>query len=116
MGRGRTKTSDPTTRGWETAGGRVRWLLHEKWAGNCSAMARAIGVSHTERNKIGFGGREPGRRVLEAVAAYPRFNPVWILSGQGEPMLEAPRPPAPIAVPIAESVLPGPLHQHPDLL
>src|SRR4051794_24232289 len=110
MGRARTKTSPSSAREWDSAGGRVRWLLHSVWGGNCSAMAQAIGVSPTVINKIDNAGREPGRLVLENIAHHAKVNPAWLLSGAGEPIGGN------CEVPIAKRALPGLPQQHPELL
>jgi hypothetical protein len=68
-------------------------------------------------NRIDIQGREPGRRVLEAIAAHPKINPAWVLTGEGEPLLEAaPTGGKPIVLPVAKAALPGPPAQHGELL
>lgn len=115
MGRGRSKTSNPGSRDWDTAAGRLRWLLHKHWQGNCSRMAAEIGISPATVNKIDNAGREPGRRVLEALAAWPKINPAWILSGEGEPYVARPAS-SPLVLPVADAPLPGSPEQNSRLL
>jgi hypothetical protein len=110
------KTKKATTQsGWDTAAARIRWLLENYWQNNRLAMSREIGVSHTAINKIANQQREPGRRVLELIAAHPKVNPAWVLSGEGEPFLEPPSGGAG-AVPVARVPLPGAPQQHAKML
>lgn len=66
---------------------RVTWLLEHVWGGNRSQMARDIGVSHSVLAKIASGTQSAGRRILGAIAAHPKVNPTWLLTGHGEPLL-----------------------------
>src|SRR5438876_545394 len=105
----RINTADLASRSCDTAGGRMRWLLHNVWEGNCSAMAKAVGISPSMVNRIDHAGREPGRRVMEAVAAYPKLNRAWVLTGEGEPVRS-------VAVAVVDRPLPGPPRKHSSLL
>ena len=72
-------------------------------------MARAIGCSHTVITKIAAGLQSPGTRLLSAIAQHPKINPAWLLSGDGEPLLQE-RPDTPTEgwpLPIARQLLPG---------
>jgi hypothetical protein len=101
---------------WATPGGRVRWLLANVWQGNRLAMAEDISVSHTAINKVASKAREPGRRLLAAIAGHPKVNPAWLLTGQGAPLLEAADDARDKPVPVARQLLPGPPQQNAELL
>ena len=101
-----------------TPADRVAWLLLNVWSGNVRRMALDLGVSHSVISKIANGRQGPGQRVLAAVAAHPKVNPIWVYEGQGEPLLAADqgrlgecRP-----VPIARVLLPGPPADHRGML
>lgn len=88
---------------------RVVWLLATLWGGNRSEMARAIGCSHTVLTKIAAGLQSPGTRLLSAIAQHPKINPAWLLSGDGEPLLQerADTPTEGWPLPISRQLLPG---------
>src|SRR4051812_9308103 len=69
---------------WTTVNGRVRWLVKTRFAGNRSAMAKAIGFSHTVIANV-VNGKAPGRRLLEAIAARLGVDAVWLREGEGQP-------------------------------
>lgn len=97
-----------------TAADRIRWLLTTVWQGNRSEMARAAGVSHAVIVRVASGEQNPGRRLLQAIAAVPKVNPGWLLAGQGAPLLsvstEGPADGWP--VPVTSTLLPGPVEEH----
>jgi hypothetical protein len=66
---------------------RIAWLLNQLWNTNQSAMASAIGCSQSVLSRVIAGKQKPGRELLQRVAAVPRVNPAWLLSGEGEPLL-----------------------------
>ncbi len=95
---------------WGTAAGRVRWLVETRYKSNRSAFAAAIKVSHTAINKVVTGDREPGRKLLAAIARELGINPTWLLTGQGQPGG------GPSGLPISQQLLPGPPLEHLALL
>ena len=92
-----------------TPGGRVRWLLDDRFEGNRSAMARTTKVSLTGLIKVVTDQQSPGRRLLEKIAANTDVSPAWLFVGEGLPYKGS-------AVPIADACLPGPPDSHADLL
>ena len=96
---------------------RVAWLLEALWGGNRSDMARDIGVTHSVLVKVAAGTQNPGRRLLEAISGHPKVNPVWLVSGEGEALLE-PRTGSTEGwpVPVSRQLLDGPLDQDRKLL
>lgn len=99
----------PTDEDWNSPGGRLRWLLRERWGGQRANMARDIGVSLTGLTNVITEAQEPGRRLMEAIAGATDVNPGWMLTGQGPPFKSS-------ALAVAHQVLPGSPQQHPDLL
>ena len=94
--------------GWDAAE-RVKWLLHDRWQGNRSAMAKAIQMSVTGLIKVVTGQQPPGRQLLAAIVRNAEVNAAWLLTGNGPPYTAA-------ALPVADRVLPGPPREHRDLL
>jgi hypothetical protein len=80
----------------------------------CS-FAAAVGCSHTAVNKV-VAGREPGRRLLAAVAERLGVNPTWLMAGAGPPYLEPPSEGCAAGLPVARVPLPGAPWVHPELL
>lgn len=87
----------------DSAGGRVRWLLHHLWADNRLAMAQAVSISHTVVDKIAARKQEPGKKVLSAIGNHPPINPSWLLTGDGEPLL------GPQGLPVMSAPVGGPV-------
>lgn len=69
---------------WATVNKRIEWLVTAKYAGNRSALARAIGFSHTLIADV-VRGRKPGRGVLNALQVELNVNPEWLHEGVGQP-------------------------------
>jgi len=97
---------------------RLVFLLEALWSGNRSAMAAAIGCSHTAISQVATGKRPLGGRLMKLVAEHPKVNPIWLLSGEGEPLLAEGTgvPSEGWPVPVVHSPLPGPPMEHPALL
>lgn len=91
--------------------GRIEWLLGHAFSNNLRRMADEVGIAHSAIHNIIKRAREPGRRVMAAIAAHPRVNPSWLLDGAGEPLV-VPRN----ELPIADSILPGLPSAHNGLL
>ncbi len=86
-----------------TAAGRVCWLLETRFKGNRRALAEAAGVSHTAIINVA-NGKQPGRRLMEAMTTNLKISPAWLLNGEGEPFTERQKQ---SGVPIARKMLPG---------
>ena len=111
-------TQPRTCRAKSSPAQRVIWLLEQVWNGNRSEMGRAIGCSHSVLTKIAAGQQAPGRHLLTAIAAHPKVNPTWLMSGEGEPLL-AERSDSPAEgwpLPIARQIIVGPPAQYRTLL
>src|SRR4051812_7212842 len=88
---------------------RIGLLLRLVWAGNRSAMARDLGVSHPVISRVAAGQQEPPGKLLLALAGRPTVNLRWLFLGEGEPL--NPRDPAAAGgrfAPVATRLLPGP--------
>lgn len=94
---------------------RVMLVLERLWAGNKTAMARDLGVSTSLINKVAYGERSPGRKLLNALANHPTVDEIWLLTGQGEPFTDKNRVQigsSSSLLPVADHVLPGSPDKH----
>jgi transcriptional regulator with XRE-family HTH domain len=101
-----------------TPAGRLRYFFEVLFESNQSRMAESLGCSQAVISKILLGQQQPGARVLSALAGYPRVNPAWLLTGDGEPLL-ANRPDDADGgwlLPIAHAPLPGAPQEHKELM
>jgi hypothetical protein len=96
-----------------SASDRVRRLLAEVWQGNQSALARDVACSQPLLSKIIHGKQEPGRSLLERIARHPGINPSWVLSGEGQPLVELEDV---HSLPVSFEVLAGPPLEYPRRL
>ena len=86
--------------------------MRAKFAGSQSAMASALGCSQSFLSRIVSGSKEPGPKLLKALAQLPGINKHWALTGEGEPL----RAEGVSTVPIARELLPGQPKGHANLL
>jgi hypothetical protein len=101
---------------WCSPAARVLWLIDHRFRGNRSALAEALGLSHTAVLKV-VGGRPPGHKFITAAVEHVGVNPNWLVAGQGAPFQDAAGAQhIPVGLPIARTPLPGPPQRHPDLL
>lgn len=70
----------------QEASQRVQHLCEALWQGSPTKMARDVGVTRSAIANVTTGRQEPGRAILAAIAADPRVNAKWLLTGQGEPL------------------------------
>ena len=99
---------------WATASERIKWLVETKFKGNRSALAKAIGFSHTIVGRVAAGAT-PGRRLLEAVVRHLYVNPVWLERGEGQPLPDG-HADGERRLPVATAARPGPPLSHQHLL
>lgn len=91
-------------------------LLMELLAGGSQrSFASMVGCSQAAISKIARGQHQPGKQLMQRVLALPNVNGDWLTTGSGEPLL-APPPDHRQQVPVAVTLLPGPLADHRDLL
>ena len=97
---------------------RFRTVLHDFFAGSQSAMARGLGCSQPMVSRVVAGEKEPGPRLLMALANFPGISRRWALTGQGEPLSSlGPEPMAGDAMlPIARQLVPGHLEAYREFL
>lgn len=96
---------------------RIRWLLATLWHNNESQMARSLGTSQTTIWRAVDGKRPPGRELLQSLAAHPKINPAWLMTGVGEPLLaEREEQPKGRGLPISREPLPGPPGENREIL
>ena len=90
--------------------GRVIWYLAKIWLGSQTRMASEIKITQAAISKVVLGRRNPGRKLLMAVAAHPLVNAEWLLRGLGSPLrdidLSGPDAAGHRMIPIASRLLP----------
>jgi hypothetical protein len=81
-------------------------------------MSQAIGIAQPVISRVASGKQQPGSRFLEALAAHPKVNPMWLHTGDGDPLLEShgAATAAGWPIPVAGALLPGPPADYPELL
>lgn len=89
---------------------RIDWLLQKLWAGSQSRMAGETGVSQSAISNVTTGRQQPGRKMLEKIAAVPVINLPWLLSGQGQPFINYDVPPRTIVCFTATDPVTGKVH------
>jgi hypothetical protein len=104
--------------GMSTPGGRIEFLLRDRWNDNQRRMAAEIGVAQTAISKAVRGEQPPGLKFLMAVGKVPGLNPEWVLEGKGEPYCKT-RPRGASegkTLPVSRVILPGPVEEYGGLL
>lgn len=94
---------------------RVLHLAELLSGGSHRGFARLVGCSQAVVSKIAAGQQEPGPNVLARIEHLPQVNSDWLRTGKGTPMIPVSAESNP-SVPLAESLLPGLLGEHPELL
>lgn len=90
---------------------RVRFALDAVFAGSQSKMAKALGCSQPTISRIVAGKMQPRSSLLLSLAAQPRLNRDWVLTGKGDPLLGSGR-----GLSVARCLLPGMPKDCPKLL
>jgi hypothetical protein len=103
---GKQRKPEPTE---ETTEGRIRWLLEHHWSGNQSQMAADVHCSQSVISRVVRRLQPAGPRLLGNIGDHPKINKMWLLTGEGKPLM------IPTSVPWFEEILPGPPQQHRDL-
>ncbi len=98
--------------------GRVLWVLMNMYDGNQRTMSRDLGISQAAISRLARGEQKAGPNVIAAVAANPRINEEWLVSGQGTPLTDQDRKAlsSGMTLPVATEVLPGLPSETPHLL
>jgi transcriptional regulator with XRE-family HTH domain len=101
-----------------TPGGRIEFLLRDRWNDNQRRMAAEIGVAQTAISKAVRGEQPPGLKFLLAIAKVPGLNKEWVLEGLGEPYsrLAPTRASEGKTLPVSWVILPGPVEEYGGLL
>lgn len=113
-----TKSTKPTSRTkaeWNTLAARVAWVVEVRFGGNRSAMAKAIGFSHTMIASVMKKERTPGRRLEDAIVNRLGVSREWLKDGTGQPFPSADNRPA-RGIAVSHVPLPGLPHEHQDLV
>jgi hypothetical protein len=79
----RPNTSTPPF-DWTSASKRIEWLVNQRFDGNRSQFAEAVGCSHSLIFKV-IAGQAPGRRLSESIASRLKLNLAWLVAGEGQP-------------------------------
>jgi transcriptional regulator with XRE-family HTH domain len=101
-----------------TPADRFRIVLKIFFAGSQSAMARKLGCSQPMISRVVAGEKEPGPRLLMALASCPGVSRRWVLTGIGKPLAPLGREATEgdAALRIARQFVLGPLGAHRDQL
>jgi transcriptional regulator with XRE-family HTH domain len=84
---------------------RVSEVLESLFGGSETEMAERIGVSQSTVSRIVNGQRNPGPKVLRAIATLPGVSPDWVLRGKGEPpRIDALRDPGRCQLPLVSNL------------
>jgi transcriptional regulator with XRE-family HTH domain len=89
-------------------------ILELRFAGNRSAFAKALGCSPSFVSRVVAGKKQPGSKLLLALADLPGLNRRWALTGEGEPSATTASENA--AIPVVDHLLPGPPPKHQEML
>jgi hypothetical protein len=92
---------------WGTVRGRVAWLLADRFGGNRTAMAAALGLTHMPVSHAVAGTRPPGSRLLRAIIERLGVNADWLLRGRGPPFADEGGRVRPRRAPVLDQPLPG---------
>jgi hypothetical protein len=97
---------------------RFRTVIKNVFGGSQTVMARSLGCSPSMISRVVAGEKEPGPRLLMALASFPGISRRWALTGQGEPLSSlGPEPVAGDAMlPIARQLVPGHLEAYREFL
>ncbi len=97
---------------------RFRTVLHDVFGGSQTLMAKGLGCSQPMISRVAAGEKEPGSRLLMALASFPGISRRWALTGRGEPLSSlGPEPVAGDAMlPIARKLVPGQLEAYREYL
>ena len=113
----RKKREESSSRISDGLHARIVRLSQLLWADNRTRMARDVGSDQSTISKVLAGKQEPSAKLLEMLAANPRVNPVWLFTGEGEPLVEVGvRPGLGAFRPLLDELLPGTLDEHRDRL
>jgi hypothetical protein len=101
-----------------TVEGRVMWVLMNIYGGNQRTMSKDLGISQASISRLARGEQKAGHNLIAAIAANPRIDAGWLLSGRGTPLTDQDRNALSGGrmLPVACEVLPGLPSQTPHLL
>jgi transcriptional regulator with XRE-family HTH domain len=85
MAKRSAKAATPSIRDWSTIHGRITWLVDSLFASNRSAMAQALGLTHTAISRVVTGKKPPGPRLLYSIVERLDVASEWLRDGVGEP-------------------------------
>jgi hypothetical protein len=85
------------------------------WRNNITEMAGDLGVSHAALSRV-LAGQMPSGKMLEALGKQTRINVHWLLTGEGEALLDRGQGIGGCPCPISDTLLPGEPRAHPDKL
>jgi hypothetical protein len=95
----------------------MRLLAKLLWEGNQARMADGLGVSPPVISRVLAGQQQPTGKLLAALAGRADINLRWVLTGEGEPVLEPGMGPGRGRfLPVVDGLLTGPPGEQPHLL
>lgn len=98
---------------WASVSSRVAWLAKVRFSNSRSALAKAIGFSHTIVVEVAKG-RAPGPRLVDAIVNRLHVDRGWLETGKGQPFPSDMDSPS--RIPVADTPLPGPPASHREML
>lgn len=110
MSRSRRTDSAPNPE-WITIHNRVAWLVRTRFKNSRSALAKAIGFSHTIVAEVAKD-RAPGPRLVDAIVTRLHVDRAWLEHGEGSPFARHDEAQTGRGVPVTNVLLPGPPLNH----
>src|SRR6266542_941217 len=97
---------------------RMLLIADRIWKGNQAQMAKDLGVSPPVISRVLTGKQQPTGKLLAALLSrHPEVNLHWLLTGQGQPLLDSSAPAGGGRFrPVVDDLLPGPPAEHSERL
>jgi hypothetical protein len=100
---------------WATIHSRVAWLVRTRFKNSRSALAKAIGFSHTIVAEVAKD-RVPGPRLIDAIVTRLHVDRAWLEHGEGSPFARHDEALTGRGIPMTNVLLPGPPSAHREMI